>query len=199
VLKKPFRIILITFFVSFSLMLSLLGREIYSFSLISSYAPADAAIVLGATVYRNRPSPVFRERINHAINLYRQGIVESIIFTGGLAGNDELAESEAARAYAIAQGVPAEHIFIETESDNTCLNLLGAKRIIDENDMDQVLIVSDPLHMRRTMWLAESIGLKALSSPTPTSRYQSFDRKAGFLMREVYSYGTYLLNINKCF
>jgi uncharacterized SAM-binding protein YcdF (DUF218 family) len=175
-----------------------LAREIYSFSLISSYAPADAAVVLGTSVFRDRPSPVFRERINHAIHLYREGIVQNIIFTGGLAGNDKLAESEAAREYAIAQGVPAEHIFIETESYSTCLNLLRAKRIIEENGMDQVLIVSDPLHMRRTMWLAEGIGLKALSSPTPTSRYQSFDRKAGFLVREVYSYGAYLLNINKC-
>jgi uncharacterized SAM-binding protein YcdF (DUF218 family) len=198
VLKKLLRIILITFFVLFVIVLSVLGRDIYSFSLTSSYAPADAAVVLGATVYRNRPSPVFRERINHAIHLYQQGIVKNIIFTGGLAGNDELAEAEAAREYAIAQGVPAERIFTETESSNTCLNLLGAKRIMKENGMDQVLIVSDPLHMRRTMWLAESIGLKALSSPTPTSRYQSFNRKAVFLIREIYSYGAYLLNINKC-
>ena len=69
---------------------------------------------------------------------------------------------------------------------------------MEENHMDQALIVSDPLHMRRTMWLAESIGLEALSAPTPTSRYQSIDRKARFLMREVYSYSVYLLNINKC-
>ena len=96
------------------------------------------------------------------------------------------------------RGVPEEHIFIETASYNTCLNLIEAKHIIDENDLDQVLIVSDPLHMRRSMWLAERIGIKALSSPTPTSRYQSFDRKAGFLVREIYSYATYLLNINKC-
>src|SRR5574338_1694381 len=93
------------------LSLSLLAKDIYSFSLTSSSSPADAAIVMGATVFRDRPSPVFRERINHAINLYRQGIVQYLIFTGGLAGNDELAESEAAREYAIAQGVPAEHIF----------------------------------------------------------------------------------------
>jgi uncharacterized SAM-binding protein YcdF (DUF218 family) len=197
-LKKLLRRTLVTFLISLLVAGTVLAREIYSFSLISSYAPADAAVVLGATVYRDRPSPVFRERINHAINLYRQGIVENIIFTGGLAGNDRLSESEAAREYALAQGVPAERIFIETESYSTCLNLQGAKRIIEENGMDQVLLVSDPLHMRRTMWLAERIGLKALSSPTPTSRYQSFDRKAGFLVREVYSYGSYLLNLNKC-
>jgi len=193
-LKKSLRISLIILLAS----LLLLAKDIYAFSLTSSYAPADAAVVMGATVFRDRPSPVFRERINHAINLYQQGIVQYLIFTGGLAGNDELAESEAARNYALAQGVPAERIFIETESYNTCLNLTEAKRIMEENDLDQALIVSDPLHMRRTMWLAESIGLEALSSPTPTSRYQSFDRKAGFLVREVYSYGAYLLNINKC-
>lgn len=96
------------------------------------------------------------------------------------------------------RGVPEEHIFIETASHNTCLNLIEAKRIINDNDLDQVLIVSDPLHMRRSMWLAGRIGLKALPSPTPTSRYQSFDRKAVFLVREVYSYATYLLNINRC-
>ena len=178
--------------------ISLLAKDIYSFSLTSSAAPADAAIVMGATVFRNRPSPVFRERINHAINLYRQGLVEYVIFTGGLAGNDELAESEAARKYAIAQGVPDEHILIETQSDNTCLNLVEAKRIMEANDLDQALLVSDPLHMRRTLWLAQQIGMNALSSPTPTSRYQSFDRRAGFLMREVYSYGAYLLNLNQC-
>jgi uncharacterized SAM-binding protein YcdF (DUF218 family) len=176
----------------------LLAKDIYSFSLTTNSAPADAAIVMGATVFRDRPSPVFRERINHAINLYRQGVVQYIIFTGGLAGNDELAESEAARKYAIAQGVPTEHIFTETESYNTCLNLIGAKQIMEENEMEQALIVSDPLHMRRIMWLAERIGLEASSSPTPTSRYQSLDRKAAFLVREVYSYGAYLLNINIC-
>jgi uncharacterized SAM-binding protein YcdF (DUF218 family) len=196
--RKLLRAILVIFLLSILLTQFLLAKDIYSFSLMSSYAPADAAVVLGATVFRDRPSPVFRERINHAVNLYRQGVVENIIFTGGLAGNDSLAESEAAREYAIAQGVPAERIFIETESYTTCLNLQGAKRIIEENGMDQVLIVSDPLHMRRTMWLAEQIGMKALSSPTPTSRYQSFNRKAVFLAREIYSYGTYLLNINKC-
>jgi len=193
-LKNLLRLSLLILFVC----LSLIARDIYLFSFTSSYDRADAAVVLGTSVFRDRPSPVFRERINHAINLYQAGIVQYIIFTGGQAGNDRLAESEAGRNYAMERGVPEEHIFIETASYNTCLNLLEAKRIVDENDLDQVLVVSDPLHMRRSIWLAESIGMKALSSPTPTSRYQSLDRKAGFLVREVYSYATYLLNISKC-
>ncbi|WP_412675008.1 hypothetical protein [Aneurinibacillus aneurinilyticus] len=40
---------------------------------------ADAAIVLGAAVWNERPSPVFRERIRHAVALYKQGKVKFII------------------------------------------------------------------------------------------------------------------------
>ena len=69
---------------------------------------------------------------------------------------------------------------------------------MDENELEQALIVSDPLHMKRAMWLADSIGMNAESSPTQTSRYESFGRKARFLLREVYSYGAYLLNITEC-
>ena len=46
-------------------------------------AHADAAVVLGAAAWDKRPSPVFRERINHAITLYQSHRVGKIIFTGG--------------------------------------------------------------------------------------------------------------------
>ena len=61
----------------------------------------DAAIVLGAAVWGNEVSPVFRERINHAIDLYRAGKVRKIIFTGGQGNRDELTEAAEARQYAI--------------------------------------------------------------------------------------------------
>ena len=56
----------------------------------------DAAIVLGAAVYGEEPSPVFRERIHHAVQLYEQQQVNSIIFTGGRGDGDTVAESEVA-------------------------------------------------------------------------------------------------------
>jgi len=196
--RKWLRIILTASLIVLSLTLIWMAIDIYSFSSVSDNSPSDAAIVLGAAVWGDKPSPVFEQRITHAIDLCQAGIVDNIIFTGGLAANDQLAEAEAAKAYAIEQGIPAEHIFMETNSYNTCLNLIEAKHIIEENGMDQILIISDPLHMRRAIWLAEEVGIDARSSPTPTSRYQSMNSKAGFLLREMYFYGTYLLHINKC-
>lgn len=50
------------------------------------------------------------------------------------------------------------------------------------------IIVSDPLHMKRAMLLAEDTGIKAYSSPTPTTMYRSLKTKIPFLAREVFYY-----------
>lgn len=147
---------------------------------------ADTAIVLGAAVADGAPSPVFRERIAHAIALHRQGHVRTLLFTGGRGAGDALAESEAGRAMALAAGVPAEAIVIETRSHTTLGNLTEARRQMASHGFANALIVSDPLHLRRALVMAESLGLDALPSATVTTRYRSWTTQAPFLLREVY-------------
>src|SRR5690606_27783546 len=80
--------------------------RIYLYSTETDPDPADAAIVLGAAEYNNRPSPVFKERINHAVDLYNEGGVKALIFTGGAGTGSPYAESEVGRDYAVKKGVP---------------------------------------------------------------------------------------------
>lgn len=167
--------------------------QVLAHSNLNPEARGDAAVVLGAAVYREQPSPVFRERINHAITLYHQGQVEALIFTGGVGRNDRLAEAEAARDYALAAGVPAEDIWIETISENTFENLAEAVAVAEPLGFETLVIVSDPLHMRRAMEMAAELGIDAVPSPTPTSRYQSLEPKIVFLLREVYFLTLYWL------
>ena len=156
-------------------------------------APADVAIVLGAAVQGAEPSPVFAARIDHAVNLYRRGRVGRIVFTGGMGAGDSLAEAEAARRYAIRAGVPDRRIAIETRSRITYDNLREARALLASESAPRVLIVSDPLHMRRAVTMARDLGLDAHPAPTPTSRYRSWRTRAGFLGREVFFYSQYLL------
>jgi len=167
--------------------------RVSAYASVSDVLPADAAIVMGAAVWGSRPSPVFAERINHAINLYQAGRVRAIIFTGGLGPGDQLAEGEAARAYAVARGVPQEHVFYETISTVTRENVQEAARIVEQQGFARVLVVSDPLHMKRSVTMARDLGLDAYPSPTPTSRYRSWRSKLGFLVRETGWYAGYLL------
>lgn len=154
---------------------------------------ADAAIVLGAAVFGSDPSPVFEERLRHAVDLYRTSQVRLLIMTGGTAPGDSLAESETARRWAIANGVPAGDIITEASSQTTRENLVNALPLLEQRNVGRVLVVSDPLHMRRAMRMATDLGLNAHPSPTPTSRYRSLGTQIPMLAREVWFTLVYLL------
>ncbi|MCA1992410.1 MAG: YdcF family protein [Coleofasciculus sp. S288] len=179
-----------------SMLLTAVGYSaisIYVYGNTPYVGKADAAIVLGAAAWGNQPSPVFRERINHGINLYNSGNIRSLIFTGGKGESDEPAESVVAKRYAIANGVPEANILTETESRTTWQNLYYAKQVAVAHQLKRVLIVSDPLHLKRAVLMAQDLGMDAYPSPTPTTRYRSLKSKLQFLARETYFYFVYLL------
>lgn len=176
------------------LAVGLLASRIYSYRNAGSDAPADAAIVLGAAVWGTEVSPVFGERINHGIDLYRKGKVRKLIFTGGQGNRGEPTEASAARQYAIRSGIPAGDILVEEKSHTTYENVLYAKQVADAQGLRKALIVSDPLHMKRAMAMARDVGLSAEPSPTPTTRYQGLSSQAGLLAHETYYYIGYLLH-----
>jgi uncharacterized SAM-binding protein YcdF (DUF218 family) len=171
----------------------ILAARIYSFADVYSDGPADAAVVLGAAVWNSDVSPVFRERINHGIDLYRKGKVKKLIFTGGQGNPGEPTESSAAQQYAMKNGVPRDDILIEEQSHNTYENIEYAKDLADRNGISKVLIVSDPLHMRRATTMARDAGFVADPSPTPSTKYQGFTTRARLLAHETYYYIGYLL------
>jgi uncharacterized SAM-binding protein YcdF (DUF218 family) len=175
--------------------LGFIAVSIYRYGNTSADVQADAAIVLGAAVWGEQVSPVFRERINHAIDLYRQGKVRKIIFTGGQGNKDEETEAVAAREYAIKSGIPEHDILIEESSHTTYENVLYAKQLAYEHRLKKVLIVSDPLHMKRAVAMARNIGLDAYPSPTPTTRYQGWRSQMGSLAHETYYYIGYLVGL----
>jgi len=169
--------------------------DIWSFGDHNQLLKSEAAIVLGAAVWDDQPSPVLRERINHAIWLYENDYIDKIIFTGGKANGNSLSESEVSKIYAIEQGVKPTDILIETKSKITEENLKYAYEIAKQNNLKTFIIVSDPLHMRRAITMAEDLGMKAYSSPTQTSAYRTLRTKIPFFLRELFFYVGYILSL----
>lgn len=150
-------------------------------------ARADAIIVLGAAAYDAKPSPVFEERIRHGIDLYKRGMAPTLIFTGGYGGSGaRFSESQVARRYALRQGVPEKAILIESLSRNTHENLRQASLLMQQHNLHSVIVVSDPLHMARALRISRGLGIRAVGSPTPTSRFRTFATRWRFLLQEVY-------------
>lgn len=159
-------------------------------------ATGDVAIVLGAAVWDDEPSPVFKARIDHAIKLVQQGQVQRMIVTGGLAEGDTLSEGEAGKVYAVGQGVSADAIFVESQSRSTRENLANAQKIMRENGLQTAVIVSDPNHLLRAGMHADRLGLQHVLSPTSTTRFVGFWVKTQQVAEEVY-YVTRLLLIGR--
>ncbi|MBW4627269.1 MAG: YdcF family protein [Brasilonema octagenarum HA4186-MV1] len=175
------------------LVVAITAFSIYFYGRANRVVKTDAAIVLGAAVWGDKPSPVFRERINHAIHLYKRGVVRTIIFTGGVGKNDDTSEAVVGKRYAMARGVKETDILVETESHTTHQNLENAQKVADKYHLSKFLIVSDPLHLKRAVLMAQDMGMDAYPSPTPTTRYRSFKSQFEFLMRETYFYFVYLV------
>lgn len=153
---------------------------------VSGMERGETAIVLGAAVDGAVPSPVFTARIDHAVDLYRQGRVKRLLFTGGKSPEDQLSEAEAGANYVRKKGVPPAATLLESQSKTTRQNLENARVKLEVSATAPVVIVSDPLHMRRAMAMAADVGLDAKPSPTPTSRYRSLATRLPFLAREVW-------------
>jgi uncharacterized SAM-binding protein YcdF (DUF218 family) len=131
--------------------------------------PADAIVVMGAAQYDGRPSPVFAARIDHAIELYRDGVAPRLVVTGGKADGDRTTEAASARDYAVARGVAPDDILVEDRSRTTLESIRGVADLMDEAGLRSAVFVSDPTHMLRVLRMASDTGIVAWGSPTRTS------------------------------
>lgn len=154
-------------------------------------APADCIIVLGAGTDGRTPNPVFRERLHHAVTLYHAGYSEIILLTGGYSPGNEHSDAFIAGAYLQALGIPEDAILLEERSTITQENLKYAGEIMESHNLSTAILVSDPLHMKRSMLMAKDYEIEAVPSPTPTTRYRTWRTKLPFLARETFFYVGY--------
>jgi uncharacterized SAM-binding protein YcdF (DUF218 family) len=130
---------------------------------------ADAIVVLGAAQYDGRPSPVFRARLDHAVGLYEAGVARYLVVTGGKALGDRTTEAAAARAFALARGVPASAILVEDRGRTTLESLHAVAALLRDHHLSSAVFVSDRTHMLRVLRIALDEGIAAFGSPTATS------------------------------
>ncbi len=131
--------------------------------------PADAIVVLGAAQYDGRPSPVFKARLEHAVELYRDGVAPVFVVTGGKAAGDRTTEAAVARDYARGHGVPDSAIVLEDRGRTTLESLRSVGQMLHDRGLRSAVFVSDRTHMLRVLQMARDQGLASYGSPTGTS------------------------------
>jgi uncharacterized SAM-binding protein YcdF (DUF218 family) len=138
--------------------------------------PADAIVVLGAAQFNGTPSDVFEARIQHAVDLFHDGIAPYLVVTGGKLPGDRTTEAATARTWAIDHGVPAAAILVENKGRSTLESLENVAAIFRDHHLASAVFVSDETHMLRVLRMATDLGIVGWGSPTRTS---PSDRDAG--------------------
>jgi len=104
------------------------------------------------------------DRMNHTIQLYKQGIIRKILVSGGSGSlaNPEVKEARDMRRYLLMCNVPEEDIFLEDSSRNTYENAQHSSKILEEKNMHNKkhLVITSAYHLRRALLCFEKTGLK---------------------------------------
>lgn len=136
----------------------------------SDEVPADAIVVLGAAQWNGRPSPVLAARLDHAADLWREGLAGVIVVAGGKQEGDTVTQGIAGYRYLLEAGVPESALRAEVEGTDTFTELSATVAILDGEDLGRdVLLVSDPYHSFRASAIAREVGLSPHVAPTQTS------------------------------
>jgi uncharacterized SAM-binding protein YcdF (DUF218 family) len=90
-----------------------------------------------------------------------------VIASGGITERDPAAapESVALRRALLDVGIPDDRIVLESESKNTRDEVLIVRRMLAERGVTSFVLVTSPLHMRRSMLAFEQQGLHPIPSP----------------------------------
>ncbi len=136
-------------------------------------APQPVAIVFGAGLYRDgSPTPVLRDRLATAAELYALGKVEKLLFSGD---NRTVYynEPEAMRRYALQLGVPAEAIVLDYAGLRTYDTCYRARHIFQ---VESAILVTQRFHLPRALYLCSRLGIRAEGVPADRQYYRKSTR-----------------------
>lgn len=137
----------------------------------SSIQKGDCLLVLSGGSYPNGELSSFSlERTVQAIKLYRNEMSSKIIFSGG----GERKDAFSMKALAVLLGVKKEDILLEGNSRSTYENFLYSSKILSENNCSKVLLVTSPIHLKRSMIIAKNISPNVSFIPASFSSYDQY-------------------------
>lgn len=144
---------------------------------------ADAALVLSGDVDYLR--------VRGAVALYEVGAVRQILMTGAGVGGDD---AVSLKAMAVARGVPADAVLLETRSRSTRENLVLAAPIVRAQGWRRVALVTSASHMgraergaRKAMpeieWIVAPVADAGSAMRRYRQRFLEWAKLAGYLVR----------------
>jgi SanA protein len=136
-------------------------------------SPHRVAIVFGAGLWRDgTPTPVLRDRVQTAANLYFDSKVEKLLMSGDNRTLD-YNEPESMRQYALSLGVPDGAIVLDYAGRRTYDTCYRARDIFG---VKSAILVTQGFHLPRALFLCNMLGVDGVGVPADLQYYRKASR-----------------------
>ncbi len=128
----------------------------------------QTALVLGAQVRGNTASAILSDRLATAATLYKEKKVQKILVSGDH-GSKYYDEVDVMRKNLLAEGIPAQDIFMDHAGFDTYDSVYRAKEIFG---VESVIIVSQTFHLPRALFIADALEVDAVGMSANRQEYR---------------------------
>lgn len=137
-------------------------------STLENVPSSPVAIVFGAGLSRNgSPSPILRDRVETAVELYKNGTVEKLLMSGDNRFVD-YNEPAAMLQYAVSLGVPEEDIVQDFAGRRTYDTCYRARYIFG---VEEAILVTQDFHLTRALFTCNNLGVQSSGVPADVRHY----------------------------
>lgn len=149
----------------------------------------DVAVVLGTSpkVAGGRPNVLYEARMDAAAQLYAAGRVKCLLVSGDN-GDRRYNEPTRMRADLIKRGIPAKDVVCDYAGFRTLDSIVRAQKVFGQN---RYVIVSQPFHNERAVYLARQRGIDAVAFNAVEAPLG-----AGLWIRERFARFTAVMDVN---
>lgn len=154
-------------------------------------AEVEYALVMGAAQYDGRPSDALEARLVEAKRIYDLGEIKKIVTVGGGAPGDRFTEARAGRKWLIQNGVKRADAIEIGDGRDTIQSIKAATTYFKKNNIGRIVIVTDPYHCKRSMYIADDLGVNAICSPVKSGPLSLENSSLKYLWREGNAYIAY--------
>lgn len=88
-------------------------------------------------------------RTQKAIDMYKAGWADKLVFSGASADPESISNAEAMWRIAESDGIPSEDVYLDEHSQDTKQNAKNVVDILHQLGAKSVILVSSPYHLRR--------------------------------------------------
>jgi vancomycin permeability regulator SanA len=157
----------------------------------SKAVTADYAVVMGAAQYDGRPSDALEARLVEAKRLYDAKLIKKIVTIGSGAPGDRYTEARAGRIWLIQNGVPRNNAIAIEKGRDTIQSVKAFTDYFKKNNISNIVIVTDPYHCKRSIFVSDDLGVNATCSPVRSGPFSLKNSSLHYLWREGNAYIAY--------